>query len=56
MANDLWTIHHGTEVRQSASEEYIGYVAMTGDHVVESSNIELSNYYKPTYEKQFNSL
>jgi len=51
MANDLWTIHHGSEVRNSASEEFIGYVAMTGDHVVESSNIELSNYYKSSYEK-----
>ena len=29
---------------------------MTGDHVIESSNIELSNYYKASYEKQFNSM
>ena len=56
MANDLWTMHHGSEVRHSASEEFIGYVAMTGDPVIESTNIELSNYFSPTYESQFNTI
>jgi len=40
MTNDLWSIHHGNEIRQNANDEFIGYVAMTGDHVVESTNIE----------------
>ena len=56
MANDLWTMHHGSEMRHSGSEEFIGYVAMTGDPVIESTNIELSNYFSPTYESQFNTI
>lgn len=50
MANDLWTIHQGKEIRCSSNEEFIGYVAMTGEHVIEGANIEKSNYYDPEYE------
>ena len=51
MANDLWTIHNGQEVRNSVFEEFIGYVAMTVEHLVESTNLELSKYFKAEYEK-----
>lgn len=53
MANDLWTIYQGKEIRCSSNEEFIGYVAMTGEHVIEGANIEKSNYYDPEYEQIF---
>jgi len=44
-------MHQGKELWESASDEFIGYVAITGEHVIESSNIEKSNYFDPEYEK-----
>lgn len=53
MTNDLWTIHMGREIRNKSSDEFIGYVSVTGDHVIEGSNIEKSNYFDPRYESKF---
>lgn len=41
----------------SANEEFVGYVAMTGEYicVTKSENIEKSNYYDPEYEKLFSN-
>jgi hypothetical protein len=44
-SNDLWTMHDYKEIRRPSSEEFIGYVAMTGVHVLIEGNVEESNYF-----------
>ena len=46
-------MHEYKEIRNSGSDEFIGYVAITGQKILCENNIECSNYYIPEYESQF---